>query len=259
MFPSRHADSRRAFTLIELLVVIAIIAILAGMLLPALAKAKEKGKSANCMSNLRQLGIAARLYGNDNEDRSPPTFQVRGANVFRKAWFNFLQPYTQSSNLILCPSRTPKFKEAIAIYPSENDNKEVSNYAMNFRIGGCDWPGTWPASSWPQLKDSAIKNPARTVFITDGGTRPINSKDPLKCVTVKSPEKAGCWIVHDPGNDAPNTGGVTNTDPNWGGPHLRHIGRSNVMFADTHVKALKASTWYWSGTPWLNPQLGGGN
>ncbi len=255
---ARTASSCRGFTLIELLVVIAIIAILASMLLPALSKAKEKAKSTACINNLRQMALAQKVYGDDFDGRFAFTFQVRGDNVIRKGWFNFLHPYQQTTNLILCPSETRSFKKKFAEYPSDQGDKVISNYAMNFRLGGCDWPNVWDSKDWPQLKDTAVRSPSATVHLTDGGSQPVNTKDPLKCVTANSPEKAGCWIIHDPANDAPCSGCVVSSgDPNWGGPHLRHNQRSNVAYADTHIESRRASDWYWAGTPWLKPDIGG--
>jgi hypothetical protein len=135
------------------------------------------------------------------------TFQVTGDNSSsisggRRAWFDFLLPYQKTTNLLLCPVRTQKFKEFIQEYPTGPADLGISNYGMNFRVGGCDF-GPWPYSKWPGVRGGARK-PASVAYLTDGGSKPLNTTNPLKCVTETTPEKPGCWILHDPGDDAPN-------------------------------------------------------
>jgi prepilin-type N-terminal cleavage/methylation domain-containing protein len=96
----RLASAETAFTLIELLVVIAIIAILAGMLLPVLARAKESGRRISCLNNLEQLSLAAQMFINDNDGNYPPR---SGTDRWPDRCYD---EYGKNLKLLLCPSET---------------------------------------------------------------------------------------------------------------------------------------------------------
>src|SRR5262249_21372649 len=131
-FSKTRGERHNAFTLIELLVVIAIISLLAALLLPALSNAKEKGRRAACLSNMRQIALGARLYMDDNDGglfhhhegwvlddgtqvdtlpASPGECAGGGSgnSQAEKPWVILLQPYLQSRQVAFCPSdRTPR-------------------------------------------------------------------------------------------------------------------------------------------------------
>jgi prepilin-type N-terminal cleavage/methylation domain-containing protein/prepilin-type processing-associated H-X9-DG protein len=101
--PSGVPSSKLGFTLIELLVVIAIIAILAGLLLPALANAKLKAKRVQCTSNLKQWGVCFNLYANDNGDSMPMGWDIPGPGGM---WVESLRPYYTDDAIRTCPMAT---------------------------------------------------------------------------------------------------------------------------------------------------------
>ena len=97
----------RGFTLIELLVVIAIIAILAAILFPVFAQAREKARQASCMNNLKQLATGMLMYSDDNDNLFPPVVgrQPGERLIWPMTWMAHLQPYVKNTSIWICPSR----------------------------------------------------------------------------------------------------------------------------------------------------------
>ena len=110
-FPTLTRRGRGAFTLIELLVVIAIIAILAALLLPALARAKQSSITAQCGSNLRQIGLGMAMYADDSNGFYPESgalilWGATDPTTQAQSWMQQITPYTRNTNLFQCPLDT---------------------------------------------------------------------------------------------------------------------------------------------------------
>ena len=156
---------RTAFTLIELLVVIAIIAILAAMLLPALAKAKESGKRIACLNNLKQLSLAAEMYVNDNQGSYPPR-----SNSDR--WPDrFYDNYGKSLKLLLCPDDPANPDTGTGGNTNNPADTSPRSYFINGwndyfndSLSAADF-GAYMAGTYPGgLRENSIVHPSDTIL-----------------------------------------------------------------------------------------------
>lgn len=223
--PARDSRRRSAFTLVELLVVLAILALLAGLLLPGLGKARQAARGARCLSNLRQLGQAAQLYWDDHEGRTFTERSVRTHNGWRY-WFGWLGdgaegerdfdptqaalwPYLRGRGVEICPSlnrAAPDFKAKA--------RGAAYGYAYNLLAGPRGLRG---------LPVSQFLRPAELALFTDGGQ--VN--DFLPPASPEHPLLEEFYYFET------NTLSAT--------VHFRHQGRAEAWFADGHVAAELAA------------------
>ncbi len=214
--------SQRAFTLIELLVVIAIIAILAAILFPVFAQAKASAKTTACLSNVKQMGIGLNLYLGDYDDTYPIAFYMawNGPAPCILTSFQSLQPYQKSAQLVICPSDPQPLdytqgSQGLGYPPPCPAQPDVTNmsYQPNFRLIDVGDPNFLVnpytgQTGRPVHNGSEVEYPSDTAAFADatialgGGT--------ANYITYQMPVQP------------------------------RHASRLNVVWADSHAKALGA-------------------
>jgi prepilin-type N-terminal cleavage/methylation domain-containing protein len=150
---------RNGFTLIELLVVIAIIAILAAILFPVFAQAREKARQTQCLSNMRQMGLAVQMYLQDFDERFPLDSHTGSGASW--TWLFTLEPYTKTRLLYRCPSDPSTNWERPR--PGQRTPRRVS-YGTNFWMLPALW-GEQDCLGYNSL--ASIVSPANTIYIAE--------------------------------------------------------------------------------------------
>jgi len=159
---SRACRKSKAFTLIELLVVIAIIAILASMLLPALAMAKETAKRIRCTSNQHEIGVANMMYADEYRGNYPPHSGV-------ERWTTFFLSEYQNPALLLCPSEQGPTPATYGNNPAYPADEVPRTYFINgFNDGyAAKYGANWQTNAFPFMRESDIILPSDTVIFSE--------------------------------------------------------------------------------------------
>ncbi len=259
----KNQSARRGFTLIELLVVIAIIAILAAILFPAFAKAREAARRASCSSNMKQIGLGLMQYTQEYDEKYPynQTYLIAGDENTHINWAASIDPYIKSGDknnagasgqggVYTCPS-----------FPGT----QTYQYGVNNGIctdGYVPWgtgaDGKKPAyqTDNPTVSMASMNNPASTIFVAEKGANGSNPWSYSSFVTEEwywGGSNYGGTVGNTPPPGATYSHADLNYDNDKGGPwpngaifpRYRHLESTNCLFADGHVKSMRKGSIDW--------------
>jgi prepilin-type N-terminal cleavage/methylation domain-containing protein/prepilin-type processing-associated H-X9-DG protein len=239
-------ERRKAFTLIELLVVIAIIAILLAILMPALQRVKKQAQGIVCRNNLKNYGMAGRLYLDDNDGVFPYSFRwLYKDGAVSCQWHDAsknlhkrpemagnLWPYLRDKDIHLCPTFNvvAKMQGCPRCGGTTIPVEPQYSYCMNSYLHGDAWgavPDQWEKAIMNIKKESMVVNPSRVFFFSEENPRPI-------------PGLSGAGINDNNLRSTPNcTTDCFATYHNPPGGDLE-MGTANAVFVDSHVEVVNA-------------------
>ncbi len=225
-------SKQQGFTLIELLVVIAIIAILAAILFPVFAKAREKARQSSCLSNIKQISLAVLQYAQDYDETFPLLYDYGNP---RNGLIQVTQPYTKSFQVHDCPSA---------------DVKTSTTHYLGSRSYGYNVLIFQAGAAAVAQKLGAVQRPAECVLMADV-VHDMNA--PGRLWNPGETTYSGPMQMNPDGSGCKTCGGSHNSEFSHSGQRPgfnvleRHSGNANVGFIDGHAKAMKHLTLWNNG------------
>lgn len=253
-----HENRRKGFTLIELLVVIAIISILAAILFPVFARARESARRASCASNLRNIGLAVALYIQDSDERLMLPWTADYGDGYEEAiWTDILpKSYIKTKQILICPSFKDSTNATYSVYGTTPYYSTTYGYNATYMAPDMGCPagvdsggnntgtgtyGNRPCTSYSSgggaffpaepIHLSVADEPSNTLLASESSHYRADSGGWVSGYYYVKPPSL--WAGYDPNNSA------TWTRDSLGGLWPRHNETLNVLFLDGHVKAMK--------------------